>query len=86
MDKGTRDATHADPSNPEQRLAETEKALRESEAVYQSLVESLPLAVFPKDREFRLTFGNRRFCDTLSKPLQTDGQRWSHVAALQTAI
>ena len=70
MDKGTRDAAHADPPNPQLRLAETEKALRESKAVYQSLVESLPLAVFCKDREFRLTFGNRRFCDALKKPLQ----------------
>ncbi|MCS7046055.1 MAG: PAS domain S-box protein, partial [Gemmataceae bacterium] len=42
-----------------------EAALRDSEALYHSLVESLPQNIFRKDRAGRFTFGNRRFCDTL---------------------
>jgi two-component system, sensor histidine kinase and response regulator len=40
-----------------------------SETLYQSLVESLPLGVFQKDRQFRLLFGNRRFCEALGRSL-----------------
>ena len=36
----------------------------------ESLVENLPLSVFQKDREFRLLFGNRRFCNALGRSLQ----------------
>jgi PAS domain S-box-containing protein len=39
------------------------------QALYESLVESLPLSVFWKDEQFRLVFGNRRFCETLGRPL-----------------
>lgn len=46
------------------------QALRASEAYYQSLVESLPLSVFRKDAEFRLMFGNKRFCDTIGLSLE----------------
>lgn len=45
-------------------------ALRESEAHYKSLVESLPLSVFRKDSSFRLVFGNQGFCNTLGLPLE----------------
>src|ERR1700716_3538249 len=38
-----------------------------SEALYQSLVESLPLSVFQKDLDCRLLFGNRRFCEALGR-------------------
>ena len=38
-----------------------EKALRESEAFYHSLVESLPQNIFRKDRQGRFTFANQRF-------------------------
>lgn len=41
-----------------------------TEALYQSLVESLPLCVFQKDRQFRLLFGNRRFCQALGRTLE----------------
>jgi len=44
-----------------------EQALRDSEALYHSLVESLPLNIFRKDREGRFTFGNQLFCETLKK-------------------
>ena len=45
------------------------QALQDSEAFYQSLVDSLPLNLFHKDREGRVTFGNRRYCSTLKMPL-----------------
>lgn len=46
------------------------QALRASEAHYMSLVESLPLSVFRKDADFRLVFGNKRFCDTLGMSVE----------------
>ena len=46
-----------------------EEALKDSEALYQSLVESLPQNVLRKDRQGRLTFANANFCKTLVKPL-----------------
>jgi|GEM_PF-2142237 len=45
-----------------------EEALRESEAVYYSLVETLPMSVCRKDLAGRFTFGNRQFCDGLKRP------------------
>jgi two-component system sensor histidine kinase/response regulator len=45
------------------------EALRDSEALYHSLVEGLPLNIFRKDCEGRFTFGNRRFCETIRRPL-----------------
>ncbi len=47
-----------------------EQALSDSEALYHSLVEGLPLNIFRKDRDGRFTFGNRRFCETIQKPIQ----------------
>ncbi len=47
-----------------------EEALRDSEALYHSLVESLPLNVFRKDLEGRFTFGNRLYCETMARPLE----------------
>jgi PAS domain S-box-containing protein len=46
-----------------------EEALRDSEALYHSLVETLPLNVFRKDLQGRFTFGNHLFVQTLGKPL-----------------
>jgi len=45
-----------------------EEALRDSEALYHSLVESIPLNVFRKDLEGKFTFCNRRFCEVLGRP------------------
>ncbi len=42
-----------------------ETALRDSEALYQSLVESLPQNILRKDLHGRFTFGNRLFCNIL---------------------
>ncbi len=52
------------------RRVTTEIALEEATAIYHSLVESLPINVFRKDRDGRIIFGNQRYCDTLGKPLK----------------
>jgi len=46
-----------------------EKEIKDSHALYSSLVESLPVHVLRKDREGRFTFANQSFCDLLGKPL-----------------
>src|SRR5262249_27639766 len=43
-------------------LKRVEVALRDSEALYHDLVESLPLSVLRKDLQGRFLFGNRMFC------------------------
>jgi PAS domain S-box-containing protein len=53
----------------EQRRA-MEATLREAEAVYHSLVETLPQNILRKDLEGRFTFANSNFCNTLGKPLE----------------
>ena len=45
-----------------------EQALMESEAFYQSLVETLPLALLRKDLQERFTFANRMACEAMRKP------------------
>ena len=47
----------------------TEQALRESKALYQSLLEGLPLNLFRKDLEGHVVMANRRYCETLEQPL-----------------
>lgn len=44
-----------------------EQALMESEAFYQSLVETLPLAMLRKDLNGRFTFANRLLCDAFNR-------------------
>jgi PAS domain S-box-containing protein len=44
-----------------------EEALRNSEALYHSLVESLPLSIYRKDPAGRFTFANKRFWTSLGK-------------------
>jgi PAS domain S-box-containing protein len=44
------------------------RALRDSEALYASLLETLPLYVFRKDLQGRFTFVNRAFCQMLGLP------------------
>jgi PAS domain S-box-containing protein len=46
-----------------------QQALSESEAVYHSLVESLPLNVFRKDAQGRVVFGNKKYCDSMNRSL-----------------
>jgi sigma-B regulation protein RsbU (phosphoserine phosphatase) len=52
----------------QQRSAE-EKLLH-SEALYHSLVETLPQNIFRKDLQYRFTFANQQFCRVLGKPLE----------------
>lgn len=46
-----------------------EFALRESEAVYHSLVESLPLSVLRKDSRGRIQYANSRACEQIGRPI-----------------
>ncbi|PYK97533.1 MAG: hypothetical protein DME19_15945, partial [Verrucomicrobia bacterium] len=46
-----------------------EQAVRDSEILYHSLVESLPQNIFRKDKDGRFTFGNTKFCAELGLPL-----------------
>jgi two-component system sensor histidine kinase/response regulator len=47
----------------------TEKSLRDSESLYHSLVEALPVCLFRKDREGRFTFANQPFCREVNQSL-----------------
>jgi two-component system cell cycle sensor histidine kinase/response regulator CckA len=46
-----------------------EDALRKSETLFHSLIESLPQNIFSKDLEGRFTFANQRYCMTEGKSL-----------------
>jgi phosphoserine phosphatase RsbU/P len=48
---------------------QAEENLRNSEALYHSLVETLPQNIFRKDLELRFTFANQQFCRTLGLSL-----------------
>ena len=47
-----------------------EAALRDSEALYHSLVDTLPINVLRKDLKGKVTFGNRRYCESMRKSLK----------------
>ena len=49
---------------------ETEKALRDSELLYHSLVETIPQNIVRKNREGVFIFANQKFCQTVGKPLK----------------
>lgn len=49
---------------------EAEAKVRDSEALYHSLVETLPQNIFRKDLQERFTFANQHFCQTLGRPLK----------------
>jgi two-component system, sensor histidine kinase and response regulator len=51
----------------QQKHDHLEHALRNSEAFYHSLVETIPQNIFRKDRLGRFTFANSRFCETLKR-------------------
>lgn len=42
-----------------------ERALKESEAHYHSLVDTVPMNILRKNLEGRITFGNRLYCETM---------------------
>src|SRR5258706_4962863 len=48
---------------------QVEEGLRTSEALYQSLVETIPQNIFRKNLEERFTFANQQFCKVLGKTL-----------------
>ena len=48
----------------------TELILRDSEALYSSLVETLPVQILRKDLEGCFTFANQSFCALLRKPIE----------------
>jgi sigma-B regulation protein RsbU (phosphoserine phosphatase) len=48
----------------------TEQNLLNSEALYHSLVETLPQNIFRKNLAEQFTFANQRFCQTLGRPLE----------------
>src|SRR5258708_37538775 len=45
----------------------TQARLRDSEALYHSLVETLPQNIFRKDLQGRFTFVNQQFCKTVGR-------------------
>jgi phosphoserine phosphatase RsbU/P len=47
-----------------------EEKLLHSEALYHSLVETLPQNIFRKNLEYRFTFANQQFCRVLGRPLE----------------
>ncbi len=46
-----------------------EQALRDSEAIYHSLVENVPLSIVRKDTAGRIVFANCRFCEAFGRTL-----------------
>ena len=48
---------------------QAEQNLRNSEALYHSLVETLPQNIFRKDLQDRFTFANQHFCNVLGRKL-----------------
>jgi diguanylate cyclase (GGDEF)-like protein/PAS domain S-box-containing protein len=49
---------------------QAEEALRNSMALYHSLVQNLPQNIFRKDLDGRFTFANQKFCRTLGRRLE----------------
>jgi PAS domain S-box-containing protein len=49
---------------------QTQGSLRNSEALYSSLVEALPVFLLRKDLQGRFTFANRLFCELLGRPFE----------------
>jgi len=54
----------------EERVRQAQESLRESEALYHSLVDTMPQCIFRKDIEGRYTFANREFCRTVNRSLE----------------
>ena len=50
------------------KSSQREKALQQSEAVYQALVDNLPVRVLSKDTRGRFIFCNQAFCTDLKRP------------------
>ncbi len=50
--------------------AERQRAVQDSEALYTSLIESLPVHVLRKDREGRFTYASDSYCRLVGKPAE----------------
>ena len=61
LDKRVLDRT-AESERRAEQLALSEAALRDSEALYRSLVNHLPMCVLRKDEQGRFTFANDKYC------------------------
>jgi PAS domain S-box-containing protein len=61
------DLAHEVQGWQESERRKAEEALRASEALYHSLVETLPLSVWRKDLTGHFTFANRRFSESLGQ-------------------
>jgi PAS domain S-box-containing protein len=55
----------------ERRVAEHTAALRDSEALYQSLVQNLPMCILRKDVDGRFTFGNAAYVRDMGRPVES---------------
>lgn len=51
------------------RIRQAERDLADSQALYHSLVETLPVCIFRKDCQGRFSFANQTFCAELNLPL-----------------
>lgn len=60
--------TNAQLQEALEQSLDRQKVLEESEALYQSLVDNLPVRVFRKDPQGRFIFCNRAFCFALKQP------------------
>ncbi len=47
----------------------TEISLSDSEALYHSLVDTLPINILRKDLRGRVTYGNRGYCESMGRPI-----------------
>jgi sigma-B regulation protein RsbU (phosphoserine phosphatase) len=70
----------------EQKVREAQENLRVSEALYHSLVDTMPQCIFRKDLEGRYTFANREFCRMVNHPLEeVIGKRISDLLPVEVA-
>ena len=53
-----------------ERRRKAEQRLRDSEALYESLVDNLPLNLFRKDLDGAVTFANRKYCEARESTLE----------------
>jgi PAS domain S-box-containing protein len=63
-------AGSGDSADLRQRIAQLEAQLRDTQALYSTLVETVPLYVFRKDADGHVTFGNQLYCEALGMPLE----------------
>ena len=70
QEQGSQSGQFIERKQAEESRRQIEQALRDSEALYHSLVETVPLNLFRKDLQGRFTFGNRLFCATLGCSLE----------------